>query len=115
MSDDCERRTLREERALKPHYFRKWLAEAGLPTNVVAAILEQADASAGDEEQDLDGRRLAMPSAHEPQVPLNVDVPPDVKQLVARARAEYGVSMKVFVAEAIQHYWGVVQAKGQIR
>jgi len=100
-----EERAAREERALKPHLFGKWLAEAGLPSNVVAAILEQDDAVNRDEQQELDGRRLGMLSTQEPQVPLNVDVPPDVKQLVARARAEYGVPMKVFVAEAIRRYW----------
>jgi hypothetical protein len=105
-----EDREAREERALKPRYFRKWLAEAGLPASVVAAILEQDEASSDD---NLDGRRLGLPSTQGPQVPLNIDVPPEVKQLVARARAEYGINMKVFVADAIRHYWAVVQAKGQ--
>ena len=82
---------------------------------MVAAILEQDDASGGDELQELDGRRQGMPPTHEPQAQLNIDVPPDVKQLVIRARAEYGVPMKVFVAEAIRHYWSVVQTKGQAR
>jgi hypothetical protein len=106
-----ERREAREERALKPHYFGKWLAEAGLPASVVAAILEQDEASDDD---NLDGRRLGLPASHEPQAQLNIDVPPDVKQLVVRARADYGVPMKVFVAEAIRHYWDVLtQTKGR--
>jgi hypothetical protein len=87
-------------------------AEAGLPASVVAAILEQDEALGGDDLQELDGRRQGMPPAHEPQAQLNIDVPPDVKQLVVRARAEYGVPTKVFVAEAIRHYWSIVQAKG---
>lgn len=109
-----EARAAREERALKPHFFRKWLVEAGLPATLVAAILEQQDTKAanGDEPQELDGRRPGLPPTQGPQVPLNIDVPPDVKQLVVRARAEYGVPMKAFVAEAIRHYWQVVQAKG---
>lgn len=110
-----ETREIREERALKPRYFRKWLAEAGLPASVVAAILEQDEAANGDDFVEIDGRRLALPPTQGPQVPLNIDVPPDVKQLVVRARAEYGINMKVFVAEAIRHYWDVVQAKGQVR
>jgi hypothetical protein len=115
-ADEGVTRHAREERALKPHYFRKWLIEAGLPASMVAAILEQDEASRADETQEIDGRRQGMPAmTHEPRVPLNVDVPPDVKQLVVRARADYGVPMKVFVAEAIRHYWDVVQAKGQVR
>ena len=110
-----EERAAREERALKPHLFGKWLAEAGLPSNVVAAILEQADTQASADAIVVDGRRLEMPSTQEPTAQLNVDVPPDVKQLVGRARVEYGVPMKVFVAEAIRHYWSVVQSKGQVR
>jgi hypothetical protein len=110
MTDEGEPRGFREERTLKPHLFRKWLAEAGLPASVVAAILEQDEASRAAEPQELDGRRQGLPPTHGPQVPLNIDVPPDVKQLVVRARAEYGVPMKVFVAEAIQHYWKMVQA-----
>jgi hypothetical protein len=50
----------------------------------------------------LDGRRN-RPSANE--VPLNVDVPPNVKELAVKAAAELGMPIKVFVAKAIEHYY----------
>lgn len=41
----------------------------------------------------------------EKEVPLNVDVPPEVKQMVSRARSDHGIPMKKFVADAIRRAW----------
>jgi len=37
-------------------------------------------------------------------VPLNVDVSADVKALVNKARSDYGMPIRSFVAEAIRRY-----------
>jgi hypothetical protein len=59
-----------------------------------------------------DGRRNRV-SSREPQEPLNVDVPPHIKQLVVQARANWGMSMKGFVAEAIEHYYRHLEIQQQ--
>lgn len=59
----------------------------------------------------LDGRRNREQKLRE--TPLNVDVPPEIKQLVVRARADFGIPMKAFVAEAIQRYWNALQIEIQ--
>jgi hypothetical protein len=59
----------------------------------------------------LDGRRL--PTTRPAEVPLNVDVPPEVKELAVRARADFGLPMKVFVAQAIQRHWRALEIELQ--
>lgn len=56
----------------------------------------------------VDGRRH-RPTTVGPQEPLNVDVPPHVKQLAVQAKVQFGLTMKTFVAEAIEHYYRTLQ------
>jgi hypothetical protein len=50
-----------------------------------------------------DGRRH-RPTTTGPQEQLNVYVPPHVKQIVVQAKVRYGLTMKQFVEEAVEHY-----------
>ena len=60
----------------------------------------------------LDGRR--QPKAKpEGEVALNIDVAPAIKQFALRARAEFGMPMKQFVAKAIEHYWRALELEQQ--
>jgi hypothetical protein len=54
----------------------------------------------------LDARRMPLRGLHQPEsmVPLNVDVSTDVKALVNKARSDYGMPIRSFVAEAIRRY-----------
>ena len=84
-----------------------------LQLNVVIDLHERQHLGTGEPEKQvspMDGRRNRLTNA-EDEVPLNVDVSPEVKQLVLLARANFGISMKTFVAEAIQHYFGVLEAR----
>jgi len=60
----------------------------------------------------LDGRRQEHVK-NERQVPLNTDVSPEIKQLVLRAKVEFGMPMKLFVAKAIEHYFRVLELEAQ--
>lgn len=51
-----------------------------------------------------DGRRIPIRSEREVMVPLNVDVPENVKAIVLKARSEYAMPIRHFVAEAILLY-----------
>jgi ribosome-binding protein aMBF1 (putative translation factor) len=59
-----------------------------------------------------DGRRNRV-SHREPQEPLNVDVAPHVKQMVMQARTNWGMPMKAFVADAIEHYFRHLELQEQ--
>jgi hypothetical protein len=59
----------------------------------------------------MDARRL-RPKA-EQQVPLNVDVPPEIKLMAMRAKTEFGLTVKTFVAQAIQHYYRALELEAE--
>ena len=53
----------------------------------------------------LDARRMPLRGApSENLVPLNVDVPTEIKATVTKMRSEYGIPIRTFVAEAIRRY-----------
>jgi hypothetical protein len=59
-----------------------------------------------------DGRRHRI-AVNERQVPLNVSVSPEIKDLVFNARAKFGLPMKAFVAQAIEHYYRALELEAQ--
>jgi hypothetical protein len=42
-----------------------------------------------------------------------VDVPPETKALVVKASIEFGLPMKTFVAQAIEHYYRALEIEAQ--
>ena len=60
----------------------------------------------------FDGRKQ-RPSKSQAEVPLNVDVAPEIKALVLKARAEFGLPMKAFVAQAIERHFRELEIEMQ--
>lgn len=90
---------------------KKAAGAPSLPPRTVGANTIKSRARA-ERPSHLDGRRQPKPKP-EGEVALNVDVPPAVKQLALRAKAEFGIPMKQFVVRAIEHYWRVLELEAQ--
>lgn len=59
-----------------------------------------------------DGRRH-RPSSTEPTEALNVDVPPHIKKMAVQAKVEFGLTMRAFVADAIERHYAHLQLEMQ--